>query len=144
MKALLAILITIMTTATSQAQTAEQIKIKRIKAEGRAARYSFNVYKKKVDMYQAKIDNKTQDIEEKKEALKNLYIKAKCRLKEHCDHNRKLKCSKYKRTLGADKVNIEKSEKLLEKYKKQHRTNKKFMDKKKAYIEELINMLKGE
>ena len=136
------LIILMITMISLNAQTDKEIKEKRIRAEGRSATYAYKLYKKKVDDYAAKIEEVTKEIDLKTAELVAMYIKSKCKLRDKCDHNRKLDCSSLKRSMDVRSVGIKKLQKVLEKHEREYSVNKKFMDKKQAYIKELVEMLK--
>lgn len=130
------ILITLLAlTITASSYTKAQLyELNNLKATGRAAYKSYVFYNDKAQAAGKKVKEYEEKIEDKKKELVALWKKAKCRLKESCDHSRKKPCYKYARSLKSIPADIKRYEETLNKYKKSYNTNKKFADsKKKSY-----------
>ena len=141
MKTLITLLI--LTVGASAYTKSQLYELKNLRTTGRAAKEACDFYSQKMKTSDKRVKDYESKIDSKEKKLQALYLKAKCRLKDKCDHSRKKPCYKYARSLKTLKADIKKDQGVREKYLKEYTANKKFAERKgKEYKEILDEYLK--
>lgn len=136
MKTLITLLI--LTVGASAYTDAQKYQLQNLRTVGRAAKDACTFYTQKMQAADKKVKEYENKVLSKEKDLAALYSKAKCRLKDKCDHSRKKPCYKYARSLKTLKADIKKAQGIMEKYLKEYNTNKKFADNKKKEYEAIL------
>ena len=136
MKTLITLLI--LTVGASAYTKAQSYELQNLRTTGRAAKEACNFYTLKMQAADKRVKEHERKIDSKEKDLAALYTKAKCRLKDKCDHSRKKPCYKYARSLKTLKADIKKAQGIMEKYLKEYNTNKKFAERKGAEYKKIL------